>query len=35
MLEFEGLEGQAIGYAQMLDELRAAGYTGTELGVWG
>jgi inosose dehydratase len=35
MLEFEGLEGQAIGYAQMLDELRAAGYTGTELGDWG
>jgi inosose dehydratase len=35
MLEFEGLEGEAIGYAQMLDELRATGYTGTELGDWG
>jgi inosose dehydratase len=34
-LEFEGLAGQAIGYRQMLDELRATGYTGTELGDWG
>jgi inosose dehydratase len=34
-LEFEGLEGEAIGYAQMLDELAATGYTGTELGDWG
>jgi len=34
-LEFEGLEGKAIGYAQMLDELAATGYTGTELGDWG
>jgi inosose dehydratase len=34
-LEFEGLEGEAIGYAQMLDELVATGYTGTELGDWG
>ena len=35
MLEFEGLEGEPIGYQQMLDELRATGYTGTELGDWG
>jgi len=34
-LEFEGLAGEAIGYAQMLDELVASGYTGTELGDWG
>ncbi|NTU85436.1 MAG: xylose isomerase, partial [Chloroflexales bacterium] len=34
-LEFEGMEGKATGFAQMLDELRAAGYTGTELGDWG
>ena len=34
-LEFEGLAGEQIGYRQMLDELRATGYTGTELGDWG
>jgi inosose dehydratase len=34
-LEFEGLEGKAIGFAQMLDELAETGYTGTELGDWG
>jgi inosose dehydratase len=34
-LEFEGLAGERIGYAQMLDELRDAGYTGSELGDWG
>ena len=34
-LEFEGLEGQAIPYGQMLDELRETGYGGTELGDWG
>lgn len=34
-LEFEGLTGAAIGPAQMLDELRDTGYTGTELGDWG
>ena len=34
-LEFDGLEGEAIGYSQMLDELVATGYTGTELGDWG
>ena len=34
-LEFEGTDGEAIGYRQMLDELTATGYTGTELGDWG
>ncbi len=34
-LEFEGMEGEAIAYSQMLDELVEAGYTGTELGDWG
>jgi len=35
-LEFEGLDqGGAIGYRQMLDELRDTGYVGTELGDWG
>jgi inosose dehydratase len=34
-LEFEGLEGESIGYAQMLTELAETGYTGTELGDWG
>jgi inosose dehydratase len=34
-LEFEGLEGECIGYQQMLDELVETGYTGTELGDWG
>jgi inosose dehydratase len=34
-LEFEGMEGKAIGYAQMLDELAGTGYVGTELGDWG
>ncbi|MEI7770201.1 MAG: TIM barrel protein [Chloroflexales bacterium] len=34
-LEFEGLEGERIAYPRMLDELAAAGYTGTELGDWG
>lgn len=34
-LEFDGLGGEPIGYAQMLDELVATGYTGTELGDWG
>ncbi len=35
LLEFEGLEGEAIGYEQMLDELVETGYVGTELGDWG
>ncbi|HNR30281.1 MAG TPA: TIM barrel protein [Candidatus Hydrogenedentes bacterium] len=34
-LEFEGMEGKGIGYAQMLDELAETGYAGTELGDWG
>jgi inosose dehydratase len=34
ILEF-GLEGQTAGYAQVLDEMQATGYTGTELGDWG
>lgn len=34
-LEFAGLAGERIGYAQMLDELCETGYTGTELGDWG
>jgi inosose dehydratase len=34
-LEFEGLAQQPIAYPQMLDELAATGYTGTELGDWG
>ena len=34
-LEFEGMEGKSIGYAQMLDELVETGYHGTELGDWG
>ncbi len=34
-LEFEGLEGQAIPYRQMLDELKETGYEGTELGDYG
>lgn len=34
-LEFEGLEGQRIGYQQMLEELVGTGYAGTEMGDWG
>ncbi|MGH2536299.1 MAG: TIM barrel protein [Candidatus Promineifilaceae bacterium] len=34
VLEFE-LAGEPAGYAQVLDEMRAAGYAGTELGDWG
>ena len=34
-LEFEGLEGGAVPYGQMLDELKETGYGGTELGDWG
>ena len=34
VLEFE-LEGEAAGYAQVLDEMQATGYAGTELGDWG
>lgn len=34
-LEFEGIGTSEITYGQMLDELVATGYTGTELGDWG
>jgi len=34
VLEFD-LEGESAGYAQVLDEISAAGYCGTELGDWG
>ena len=34
VLEFD-LPGKALGYAQVLDELKATGYAGTELGDWG
>ncbi|MCU0256902.1 MAG: sugar phosphate isomerase/epimerase, partial [Vicinamibacterales bacterium] len=34
VLEFEGL-GEAAGFAQVLDEMAATGYEGTELGDWG
>ncbi|HZJ22186.1 MAG TPA: TIM barrel protein [Anaerolineales bacterium] len=34
VLEFD-LEGEVAGYAQVLDEIKATGYEGTELGDWG
>ena len=34
VLEFD-MPGKALGYAQVLDEIKATGYTGTELGDWG
>jgi inosose dehydratase len=34
-LELEGLEGKAIPFGKMLDELKETGYLGTELGDWG
>jgi inosose dehydratase len=34
-LEFKGIEGKAVPYGQMLDELKETGYEGTELGDWG
>ena len=34
VLEFD-LEGETVGYEQFLDEVRAVGYVGTELGDWG
>ena len=34
-LEFDDLGGESIGYEQMLDELAATGYGGSELGDWG
>ncbi len=33
-LEFD-LEGKSLGYEQVLDEIAATGYLGTELGDWG
>jgi len=33
-LEFD-LQGQSAGYKQVLDEMKTAGYAGTELGDWG
>ncbi|CAA9583688.1 MAG: Inosose dehydratase [uncultured Thermomicrobiales bacterium] len=35
LLEFDDLGARPIGAAQMLDELRDTGYSGTELGDWG
>ena len=34
VLEFD-LPGKALGYGQVLDEIKATGYAGTELGDWG
>src|SRR2546423_15320105 len=34
VLEFD-LPGEALGFAQVLDEIRDTGYIGTELGDWG
>ncbi|MDW8352523.1 MAG: TIM barrel protein [Anaerolineae bacterium] len=34
-LEFEAMQADRIGYAQMLDEVVETGYTGVELGDWG
>src|SRR2546422_6850641 len=34
VLEFD-VPGKALGYAQVLDEIRDTGYEGTELGDWG
>ena len=34
VLEFD-LPGKALGFPQVLDEIKATGYTGTELGDWG
>ena len=34
VLEFD-LEGKAVGYVQVLNEIRETGYEGTELGDWG
>jgi inosose dehydratase len=31
----ENIEGERIGYRQVLDEMQATGYAGTELGDWG
>src|SRR5438046_7491721 len=34
VLEFD-LPGEALGFSQVLDEIRDTGYAGTELGDWG
>src|SRR5689334_2995602 len=34
VLEFD-LPGKVLGFAQVLDEIQATGYAGTELGDWG
>ena len=34
-LEFEGMKGEGAGCTQVLDEMAATGYAGTELGDWG
>ncbi len=34
VLEFD-LEGESLGYEQVLDEIKVTGYSGTELGDWG
>ena len=34
-LEFEGMASEPVPYDRMLDELRATGYAGTDLGDWG
>lgn len=34
-LEFDGLDGRSATYSQVLDEMAATGYSGTELGDWG
>ena len=31
----ENIEGERITYSKVLDELKATGYAGTELGDWG
>lgn len=35
VLEFDSTQSKQVGFAQMLDELRDSGYTGTELSDWG
>lgn len=35
VIEFEGMETRPVTWDQVLDEMAAAGYTGTELGDWG
>ncbi|MGI9254275.1 MAG: xylose isomerase, partial [Thermomicrobiales bacterium] len=35
IIEFEGMETRPVTCGQVLDEMAAAGYEGTELGDWG